>query len=172
MDMNYASKGLGNAGLTTGIIGTALGVLNGGLGNIGIGRGTPGCSEDHLVNRYEMSLVQELSKKDSEIALRDANIYNDQKALELYQYIDGRLRGIEGQIAQQAVFNQKTVDDVALVNERLCCEKKERKCADNSIVNYANATFYPKLVADITTGTTTAAQALYNPLPQCGCGCD
>ena len=84
---------------------------------------------------------------------------------------DGRLRGIEGQIAQQAVFNQKTVDDVALMNERLCCEAKERKCADNTIVNYVNATFYPKLVADVTTGTTTTAQVIYNPLPSCGCNC-
>lgn len=28
--MEYASKGVANAGLTTGIVGTALGVLNGG----------------------------------------------------------------------------------------------------------------------------------------------
>lgn len=33
----------------------------------------------------------------------------------------------------------------------------------------ANATFYPKMVADVTTGTTTTAQMLYNPLPSCGC---
>ena len=102
MDMNYASKGGTNAGLTTGIIGSALGLLNGVLG---IGR-EGGRHQDHFVNRNEMSLIQELSKKDSEIALRDANIYNDKKSLELYPYIDGRLRGIEEQIAQQAVFNQ------------------------------------------------------------------
>ena len=28
-----------------------------------------------------------------------------QKSLELYQYIDNRLRGVEGQLAQQAVYN-------------------------------------------------------------------
>jgi len=33
--MEYASKGVGNAGLTTGIIGTALGALNGAGGIIG-----------------------------------------------------------------------------------------------------------------------------------------
>ena len=52
----YASKGVGAAGLTTGIIGTALGVMNnGGLGNIfGGGYGwnrNMGCAEDHFVNR-------------------------------------------------------------------------------------------------------------------------
>ena len=34
---------------------------------------------------------------------------------------------------------------------------------------YANATFYPKSVADVTVGTTTTAQTLYNPIPDCGC---
>jgi len=33
--MEYASKGVDNAGLTTGIIGTALGALNGAGGIIG-----------------------------------------------------------------------------------------------------------------------------------------
>ena len=33
--MEYASKGVANAGLTTDIIGTALGALNGGLFNFG-----------------------------------------------------------------------------------------------------------------------------------------
>lgn len=48
-------------------------------------------------------------------------------------------------------------------------EAERRCCGDNSIVTYANATFYPKQVADVTTGTATTAQTLYNPLPKCGC---
>lgn len=39
------------------------------------------------------------------------------------------------------------------------------------VIPYVNATFYPKQIADVTTGTTTTAQSLYNPLPKCGCGC-
>lgn len=37
MELNYASKGVGTAGLTTGIIGTALGAMNvlGGGGLLG-----------------------------------------------------------------------------------------------------------------------------------------
>lgn len=51
-------------------------------------------------------------------------------------------------------------------------ERDERKCADNTIITYTNATFYPKMVADVTTDTTTTAQSTYNPLPRCGnCGC-
>ena len=53
------------------------------------------CSENQPINRYELDLVQKNAKLESDIALRDANAYNDQKALEMYKYIDGRLRGID-----------------------------------------------------------------------------
>ena len=41
----------------------------------------------------------------------------------------------------------------------------ERKANDNTIVTYANATFYPKQVADVTAGSTTTPQTTFNPLP-------
>jgi hypothetical protein len=80
----------------------------------------------------------------------------------------------------QAVTNQKTADSFALASadlaavkqdlgHRIAMEAERRCCADNAIVNYANATFYPKMVADVTVGTTTTAQTLYNPIPDCGC---
>lgn len=129
-----------------------------------------------------MRLVQEIAAKDSQNALRDANTYGDQKALEMYKYIDGRFREIEGQLGQQAVQNQATKDSFQLLQERMecCCEKqaaalecerKERRCADDTIINYVNSTFYPRMTADVTTGTTTTAQRVYNPLPACSCDC-
>jgi ATP-dependent exoDNAse (exonuclease V) alpha subunit len=57
------------------------------------------------VNRYELSQEQRIAKLESEISLRDANIYADKKSLELYAYVDGRMRNIESQIAAQAVHN-------------------------------------------------------------------
>ena len=89
------------------IAGTALGLLNGGLNGI-LGGGCNnncGCSENHMVNRYELGQESRISKLESEIALRDANIYNDQKMLELYKYIDGKLEGVNGALATQAVYN-------------------------------------------------------------------
>lgn len=167
--MEYASKGVANAGLTTGIIGSALGALNGGLLNLG-GMNNPACGDDRFMTRYDASRDAKIADLQSQIALRDANIYNDQKSLELYKYIDGQISAINAQLNAQAVQNQATKDSFQLLQERLCTESKERRCADNSIVNYANATFYPKMIADVTTGTTTTAQMLYNPLPvDCGC---
>lgn len=158
----YASNAKANAGLTTGVIGTALGALNSGiLGNFGFGMG---CGNNSYVTRYELGKEQELAEVKNENTLLKANIYQDQKSLELYKVMDERF-------AKQAVENQKMSDSILMINERLACEIKERMCADNTIVNYANATFYPKMVADVTTGTTTVAQTVYNPLPcQSCCG--
>lgn len=185
MEMNYASKGVGNAGLTTGIIGTSLGALAalGGVGGLfGGGRCANNDPQSVPVSRYDLEKEQQIAELKSQLALRDANTYGDQKALELYRYIDGRLQEINATLAAQAVNNQATKDSFQLVTERLECAKSElgeaicreaaaRKCGDNTIVNYVNATFYPKQVADVTTGTTTVAQTTYNPLPVDTCGC-
>lgn len=182
---NIPSKGATSAALTTGIIGTSLGAVNA-LGNGGLLSGLlgggwnggcngawnmAGCSENVLVNRYELGQTQEIEALKSQLALRDASIYSDQKALEMYRYIDSKLSEIHGVLSGQAVQNQATKDSFQLMEERLCREIGDRKCADTSLVNYMNATFYPKLVASITTGTETTAQTLYNPLPVENCCC-
>ena len=102
----FASKGVAGAGLGLGIAGTALGVMNGGwLGNVfGMG-GNTRCAEQTPVSRYELGLEQKIAQLESGIALRDANIYNDTKTLELYKYIDGKLEGINTKLCEQAVFN-------------------------------------------------------------------
>lgn len=178
----YASKGVAGSGLGLGIAGTALGLLNGGLGNIipGIGGNKCGCSEDHLINRYEAAQSARIAELEGEVKLRDSNIYTDQKLLEVYRYFDGENKSIRAALCEQAVKNAQIEGTFAVLgeqtkamrNEFMCAlnrERDERCCGDNSIVNYANATFYPKLVSDLTVGTTTTAQTLYNPLPGCGC---
>lgn len=209
MELERKSSGVAKAGLTTGIIGTSLatlGIMGGaGAGLFGLGRnigntetvlmpvpmngfgwngwgrsGEGCCSEDHTVNRYELDMTQRLAEKDSQIALRDANTYQDQKMLEMYKYIDGRFQEFEKALCDQAVTNQATKDSFQMVQQdvdcryrelrdKICDEARERRCADNTIVTYTNATFYPKQVADVTTGTTTTPQSTYNPLPICDC---
>jgi hypothetical protein len=108
LSMEYASKGVAGSGLGLGIAGTALGVLNGGLGNLLGGFGNTGncnCHENMPVNRYEMELNQKNADLQSQIALRDANIYGDQKLLEVYKYFDGELKGIRNELCDQRVYN-------------------------------------------------------------------
>lgn len=115
---NYASKGVAGAGLGLGIAGTALGVLNGmgGCGgNLlgGLFNGGNCCHENSMVNRYELGLEQASAAKDSKIALLESTIHTNDKILEVYGYIDGRLRNIEGQIAQQAVVNAQVTANIS-----------------------------------------------------------
>ena len=114
---NYASKGVAGAGLGLGIAGTALGVLNGmgGCGNVlgGLFGGGNCCHENSMVNRYELGLEQASAAKDSKIALLESTIHTNDKILEVYGYLDGRLRGIEGQIAQQAVVNAQLTANIS-----------------------------------------------------------
>lgn len=182
--MDYVAK-QGTTAL--GIIGTALGGLAVAGGPVlaamsgGARAAAAECSENHLVNRYEAGQAARIAELETEVKLRDANAYTDQKMLEMYQYTDGRLRAIEADNAAQKVLNQRTQDSFALAQADLAAVKAELKgdirmeaerrcCADNAIVTYTNATFYPKMVADITTGTGTTAQSTYNPIPKCG-GC-
>ena len=122
-EIEYASKGLAGAGLGTGIAGLTLGVLNGGLNGI-LGGGchnnwNSGCSENNVVNRYELAQESRISKLESEIALRDANIYNDQKLLELYKYIDGKLEGVNGALAGQAVWNATQTANIGCMQNQI-----------------------------------------------------
>ena len=141
----------------------------------------PTCSENMPVSRYELEREQKLAAKDSEIALLKANTYNDGKMLEVYGYIDRQLKDVREALCKQAVHNQRTEDSFTLVKQDVESVRKEaldaikmeaerRCCGDNSIATYVNATFYPKQVADVTTGTATTAQTLYNPIQKCG-GC-
>lgn len=178
--MNLLGNGAGLLGNLMGANAMQTAACMAPMGWVGYGCG---CSKNIPVSRYDAEKDARIAQLETEKALRDANTFTDQKFIELYKYIDGELRSIRDVQAAQAVKNQQTADSFQMVTERMqcCCDKLEtkicaeenaRKCADNTIVNYVNATFYPKQVADVTTGTTTTAQTLYNPLPinvDCGC---
>ena len=72
-EIQYASNGKGNLGVTLGAIGTGLGVLagNGGLAGV-LGMRGAADPEEKPVTRYEMGLIQENT-------LLKANLYADNK---------------------------------------------------------------------------------------------
>ena len=93
-------------GLTTGVIGTALGAINSGIlpGLFG-NNAAAACSENMGVNRYEMSMQRELTNKDMEIAYLRGRDAAKSDSLELYRYIDGKFACVEHQLADQRVYN-------------------------------------------------------------------
>ncbi|MDD6655249.1 MAG: hypothetical protein PUE59_09515 [Treponema sp.] len=166
----------GNANLINDIAGLSL--ASNLLGGRSCGCGN-GCNETIGATRYDLGIMNQMAQKDAKIARLEVSQETDQKILELYKYIDGKDKVTGETIAQiaaaQAVQNQKINDNMKFIeadlNNKIAAEKNARCCADNSIVTYANATFYAKLVADVTAGTETTPQATYNPIPNCGCGC-
>jgi hypothetical protein len=118
---DYANKGVAGAGLGLGIAGTALGLLNGGLGNFGIGGVAPRstCHEDHFVNRYEASQSARIAELETEVKLRDANTYTDSKILDLYRYVDGKLDGVNAAICAQNVYNATNSAAIGCINNQI-----------------------------------------------------
>lgn len=154
----------------------AMVASNGGIGN--------GCQK--YATQHQVQDIKEMMAKDARIAeletdvkLRDANAYTDKKLVEVYTALDtkygGAVAAINEELKQsaikQAVQEQATKDGFVMVQQDIDRERSERKCSDNTIVNYVNSTFYPKRIADITTAETTTEQPIYNPLRQANCQC-
>lgn len=118
----FASKGVGGTalGLSIGALGAQA--LTGGLGNLlgGWGmNGSCGCSENMTVNRYELTQESKIAELQSQIALRDANTYNDQKLLEVYKYFDGKIDGINSRLCDQAVWNATQTGAISCMAQQI-----------------------------------------------------
>lgn len=172
----YASKGVGGTALGIGIGALALTLLNrngGGILNNVLGNPTP----ENQMNSEFFQLYK--SQVDGDFALykgyRDADdgiiAKHNADAFSLYKYSRDGFDVLQNEISelktklavQEAVqpWKDKSIyDAIALEAERRCC-------ADNKIVNYANLTFYPVNIADVTIGTTSTPRTVFNPL--CGC---
>ena len=130
MEMNFASKGVAGSGLGLGIAGTALGVLNGGLGNIlgGWGCNRSATPDGIPVSRYEATQAARIAELETEVKLRDSNIYTDGKILDLYKYVDGRFSAHEAQLAQQAVYNATNTATINCISGQVAQLMSLTKC--------------------------------------------
>lgn len=101
-----------NAALTTGIIGTALGVANGGLGllNGNWGRGT--AEGQQYVTKDELNYVQTISAKDSEIALLKSEQNTEVKIADVYERLITRINA--DQRAQSDWNTQQMVNNAQI----------------------------------------------------------
>lgn len=84
------------------------------------------CNENQPVSRYEAAQAARIAELETEVKLHDANTYTDQKMLELYKYVDGRMRGVEAENAAQKVQNQRTQDSFALAQADLAAVAVEQ----------------------------------------------
>lgn len=117
----YASKGVAGTGLGLGIAGTALGLMAGGLNGTGLFGANPAmvCSENSMVNRYELGQANRIAELETEVKLRDSNIYTDGKILELYKYVDGKFARIEHELCEQKVFNATQIGTISCIQGQI-----------------------------------------------------
>ena len=141
-DRSVASNGVGVGGLTTGIIGTALGVLNGGLGNVLGGR--PQNHTECDDTRYIATLQSELAREKSERYADSIGIATFKEAQIMANKNLDKIEALGVALAQLdkdvAVDKQATRDNFAFLNNKIDTTKQEVIC-------YCNSTFVPgKLV--------------------------
>lgn len=118
---DYDEKYVARGGTTAlGIIGTTLGsIATAASGALGVGKLSGG---GNMNDRYA-DMMMALSNKDAEIAKYKSEKYTDEHILELYQYVDGRLRSVEKQVtdnaAAQAVVNCQNNSAIQLLNQNI-----------------------------------------------------
>lgn len=160
----FASKGVAGSGLGLGIAGTALGLLNTGGGilggwgnNCGYGNGLYG---NRAVSQFELNQSEKIAALESGIALRDANVYGDQKLLELYKYLDGELKDIRQNMCDnrmaQAVINAKFESGMDVIGTQIT--------SINNTISNLTKTVIPNSSICPGWGPTSVETG-------CGCGC-
>lgn len=120
---SVTSQGQGNLNTVLGAIGT-FGALGGNLGGIlgGWGNNNCGCSENTMVNRYELNMAREADSLKSENALLRSQVYTDQKIVEATAYLQGEIGKVATKLenfkdAQNAVnLQQATYNATATAN--------------------------------------------------------
>jgi hypothetical protein len=113
------TRGIAVGGLTTGIIGSALGLLNGGAGNILGGWGN-GCNNSApYVNRYEAGQSARIAELETEVKLRDANTYTLGEMNKMRNYVDSKFDAINAQLCQQAVVNAQITANISCMQNTL-----------------------------------------------------
>lgn len=130
---NVASSGTGNTALGLGIAGTALGLLNGGgLGNIlgGWVNGNCGCSDNTMVNRYELNMTREADSLKSENALLRSQVYVDQKLVDVVNDYTAKINALGAEVRankdeqnainlQQATLNATQTATISCMSQQI-----------------------------------------------------
>ena len=128
-EYNVTGQGQGNyntVGASAGIasfLGLNAGNLLGGLwGNNNCGCNS-GCSDNMLVNRYELNMQNALAAKDARIGLLESNIYTDQKLADVYDRLLTKINANKEQQdainMQQAVYNGTNTAAIGCIQSQL-----------------------------------------------------
>lgn len=162
MEYEYSSKAVGTAGLTTGIIGTALGVLNGGTNFLGLNNGSAVAGKQY-VTKDELNYVQEIARKDSEIALLKSEQNTEIKIADVYERVMTRVNADAKQQAEwnasQSVINSQLSSAIAVNSNSIAALQNTCNNLTKTIIPITNVCPEPMKLYNSwtapTAGTTT-----------------
>lgn len=162
-DGNYATKGVAGTALGLGIGALGLELLrNGNLGNI-LGNNK---TNEELFGIYKGYRDAD----DAIIAKHNADAFSlYQNTVNVNQSLQKEIDALK---TQMAVAEAVRPYQDRMIYDAIALERERREANDCQIINYANCTYYPVNISDVTVGTTSTPKMLYNPL-SCvnGCGC-
>lgn len=123
-EVNYATNGKGNLGVTLGAIGTGLGVLGNGLGGLfGNDYTANGQSVPQWVSKEEFTQQQTISSLECENSLLKAEKNTNQKMIEVYERLDTKARNLEKDLAEfkatQGVINAQVGANIAVAQNNI-----------------------------------------------------
>ncbi len=126
-EINYATNGKGNLGVTLGAIGTGLGVLGNGLGGFfngfNNGYGAQGQKVPQWVSKDEFEQGQKISSLKSENALLRAEKNTDAKMIDVYERLDSKFRTLEATVnsfkAEQGVINAQVISNISVMQNQI-----------------------------------------------------
>lgn len=160
----YASKGVGGTALGLGIGALGLELLkNGNLGNI--------LGNNNKTNEELFGIYKGYRDADDAIIAK-----HNSDAFALYQNTVNVNQSLQKEIddlkTKLAVAEAVRPYQDRMIYDAIALERERREANDCQIINYANCTYYPVNIADVTVGTTSTPKAIFNPL-SCvnGCGC-
>lgn len=163
--MEYASRGVANAGLTTGIIGTALGglmALNGGVA-AAPANAQGQCSENTTVNRYELDQLKTIANKDMEIAYWRGQDETNRKISDTYSKLESRVIDLAAEVRgnkdeqnginmQQAVYNGVNTATIGCIQDQV---NQLLGMTKRVVPNSSVCPGWGEATVTVSTGTTT-----------------
>lgn len=148
----YASNGKGNLGVTLGSIGTGLSVLNGALGNLGIG----GYNANDLANNGVLNLM-------IENATLKSDKYTDNKIADVFERLQGAVLTLERQVsanqAAQGVVNAQVGANIAVAQSDISNIQTELNGLTKTIIPITNICPEPMKQYNSWTAPTTTTTA-------------
>lgn len=132
----YVTKGQGNLNTVLGAIGTANAFMPNLFGNCGGGlfgnncNSGGCCSANTAVNRYELSLTQEIAAKDARIGLLEAQVYTDGKLVDVVKDYTAQISALAAEVRankeqqgeinmQQAVYNGTNTATISCIQGQI-----------------------------------------------------